>query len=75
MHPHGRSGRDAGDDAGLMNQRARIETGLVVVGLAILVLGLLVGLDSMIMFIATLVVGLAVIAAWGLTYFGNRRNE
>jgi len=58
-----------------MNQRARIESGLVVVGLAVLILGLVIGLDSWVMFSATLVVGLVVIASWALSSFSSRRHE
>jgi hypothetical protein len=58
-----------------MNHRAQIETGLVVVGLAVLILGLLIGLDSSVMFMATLVVGLVVIAWWAFSYFGRRKEK
>ena len=58
-----------------MNRRARIETGLVVVGLAVLILGLVIGLDSSVMFIATLVLGLVVIASWAFSYLGGRKHE
>lgn len=47
----------------------------MVVGLAVLILGLLIGLDSIVMFFATLAVGLAVIALWGLSYFGRSTDE
>ena len=58
-----------------MNRRAQIETGLVVIGLAVLILGLVIGLDSMGIFIITLVVGLAVLASWALSYVGRRKNQ
>ena len=57
-----------------MNRNARIESGLIVVAIALLVLGLIVGLESWLI-VASVLVGLAAMWVGGSSFFGGRRKR
>ena len=57
-----------------MNPNARIESGLIVVAIALLVLGLIVGLESWLI-VASVLVGLAAMWVGGSSFFGGRRKR